>query len=237
MNKQRLDKIISSQFPISRSEARRAIKIGRVSVEGKVIKDFGFLADPDSERIEYEGQAVNYKKHLYIVMNKPKGIISASNDKSQQTVVDLVPEELRRQGMFPVGRLDKDTTGILLITDDGEFGHNLMSPKKHVPKTYEVLLDGKLLPEMCEAFKSGIVLADGTLCAPTEMEILSERKALVTLREGKYHQIKRMFGTLGLGVEELKRISIGGLRLPEDIKEGDCRELSSAENELIFQEF
>ena len=152
-------------------------------------------------------------------------------------MVDLVPEHLRRKGLFPVGRLDKDTTGILLITDDGEFGHHLMSPKKHIPKTYEVLLDGKLLPEMCKSFESGIILADGTRCAPAVLEILSDKKALVTLREGKYHQIKRMFGTLGLPVEELKRISIGGLRLPDDIKEGDCRELSSAENELIFQDF
>ena len=128
MNKQRLDKIISTQFNISRKDARRDIKIGKVTVDGKTVKDFGFQADPEAALIEYMGQALCYKEHLYLVMNKPRGVISASLDKSRETVVDLVPEPLRRQGLFPVGRLDRDTTGLLIITDDGDFAHSLLSP-------------------------------------------------------------------------------------------------------------
>jgi len=237
MNTQRLDKIISSQLLLSRREARRDIKIGKVTVDGVVIKDFGFLADVGKQRIEHNGQALEYKKHIYIVMNKPSGIISASNDKSRQTVVDLVPENLRRGGLFPVGRLDRDTTGILLITDDGEIGHTLMSPKKHIPKVYEVLLDGEVTEEMCRQFESGITLADGTLCAAASLKPIENGKALVRITEGKYHQIKRMFGVVGLGVNGLKRISIGGLSLPPDLKEGDCRELTLGEFDGIFKEF
>lgn len=155
MNRQRLDKIISSQFPVSRKEARRDIKIGKVTVDGITIKDFGYLADVKKEKIEYMGQTFCYKEFLYLVMNKPKGVISASNDKSRETVVDLVPEHLRRNGMFPVGRLDRDTTGLLFITDDGDFGHNLMSPKKHIQKVYEVLLDGVLTEDMTQTFRQG----------------------------------------------------------------------------------
>lgn len=237
MDTQRLDKIISSQLPLSRKEARRAIKIGEVTVDGKVIKDFGYLADPQTQKIEYNGQALEYKKYIYIVMNKPMGIISASNDKSRQTVVDLVPENLRRAGLFPVGRLDRDTTGILLITDDGNFGHTLMSPKKHISKVYEVLLDGNVTEEMCLMFSRGITLADGTLCAPAELKILGECRTLIRIDEGKYHQIKRMFGVVGLGVNGLKRISIGGLRLPADLSEGESRELKQEEFDGIFKEF
>ncbi len=236
MNRQRLDKIISSQFPVSRKEARRDIKIGRVAVDGKVIKDFGYLADIENETVEYMGQAVDFKKYLYLVMNKPKGIISASSDKTRETVVDLVPENLRRTGLFPVGRLDRDTTGILLITDDGEFGHTLMSPKKHIPKLYEVQLDGPVTENMCRMFKEGITLADGTLCAGAELIPMEENKALVKITEGKYHQIKRMFGVVDLGVNDLKRVAIGGLRLPDDLKEGCCRELKREEFDRIFKE-
>ena len=237
MNSQRLDKIISSQLPLSRKEARRDIKIGKVTVDGRVIKDFGYLADPETEKIEHDGQALEYKKYIYIVMNKPQGIISASSDKSRQTVVDLVPQNLRRAGLFPVGRLDRDTTGILLITDDGNFGHTLMSPKKHISKVYEVLLDGEVTGEMIEQFKNGITLADGVKCAPAELKALQDCKALVRIDEGKYHQIKRMFGVVGLGVNGLKRISIGGLALPTDLSEGESRELKQEEFDGIFKEF
>ena len=237
MNTQRLDKIISTQLPLSRREARRDIKIGKVTVDGNVIKDFGYLADAENQKIEYNGQAVEYKKYIYIVMNKPQGIISASNDKSRQTVVDLVPENLRRAGLFPVGRLDRDTTGILLITDDGEFGHTLTSPKKNISKVYEALLDGEVSAEACGLFEKGIILADGTRCAPAALKPLNNCKALVKITEGKYHQIKRMFGVVGLGVNGLKRISIGGLRLPADLKEGECRELTMEEFDGIFKVF
>ncbi|MEE1054767.1 MAG: pseudouridine synthase [Acutalibacteraceae bacterium] len=234
MNKQRLDKIISTQFNISRKDARRDIKIGKVTVDGKTVKDFGFQADPEAALIEYMGQALCYKEHLYLVMNKPRGVISASLDKSRETVVDLVPEPLRRQGLFPVGRLDRDTTGLLIITDDGDFAHSLLSPKKEIFKTYEAELDGKVTEEMCKIFADGITLADGTLCRKAELKPMGECKAEIKICEGRYHQIKRMFGVVNLGVNELKRVAVGGFFLPENLKSGECRELTNSEINAIF---
>lgn len=226
---QRLDKIISSQFNISRSNARRDIRIGLVTVDGATVKDFGFLTDPDTAEITYKGQPLSYKKFIYILMNKPKGVLSASNDKRRETVVDLVPPELSRSGLFPVGRLDRDTTGLLLITDDGDFAHKVISPKSGIPKTYRVTLDGVIPNDAAEKFRAGITLADGEVCKPAELELLSENTALLTITEGKYHQIKRMFGRLNLGVNELERISIGGLVLPENLPCGECREMTKNE--------
>lgn len=233
MKQERFDKIIATQFNISRKDARIAIRRGKATLNGKVLRDFGALVAVDSD-ITFNGQALDYKKYVYILMNKPKGVLSASSDKNKKTVVDLVPEHLRRQGLFPVGRLDKDTTGFLIITDDGEFAHKAISPKYEVYKNYIVTLDGKLTDDMVKAFAEGIVLADGTLCRKAELEILSENVARVKICEGKYHQIKRMFGVVGLGVNELKRVSVGGLSLPENLAEGDCVELSTQEIAAIF---
>lgn len=233
MNTQRLDKIISTQFNVSRREARRDIKIGKVTVGGNVVKDFGFLTSPDSD-INYCGQALEFKEHIYLIMNKPAGIISASTDKSRETVVDLVPDSLKRKGIFPVGRLDRDTTGLLLLTDDGDFAHKVMAPKKQIFKTYEAELDGAVTEEMCEQFKKGIVLADGTECQKAELTPMGERCAIIKICEGKYHQIKRMFGVVGLGVNSLKRTAVGGLELPEDLAEGECRELEEVQIVTIF---
>ena len=233
MKQERFDKIIATQFNISRKDARIAIRRGKATLDGKILRDFGALVDTNSD-ITFNGQALNYKKFIYILMNKPKGVLSASSDKNKQTVVDLVPENLRRQGLFPVGRLDKDTTGFLIITDDGEFAHKAISPKYEVYKNYIVTLDGKLTDEMVKAFAEGIVLADGTVCRKAELQILSDCIARVKICEGKYHQIKRMFGVVGLGVNELKRESVGGLSLPENLREGDCIELSEQEIKEIF---
>ncbi len=233
MAKIRFDKIIANQFNISRKDARIAIKRGKGMVDGKVVRDFGALVDTDSEII-FSGQALEYKKFIYILMNKPKGVLSASNDKSRKTVVDLVPPEFKRQGLFPVGRLDKDTTGLLIITDDGDFAHRAIAPNKNVFKTYEVTLDGKVTEEMVPKFREGIVLADGTLCKSAILKPLGENKAEVMISEGKYHQIKRMFGTVGLGVNELKRRAIGGLELPFSLGEGECILLSEQEIQSIF---
>ncbi len=233
MKQERFDKIISTQFNVSRRDARIAIRRGKATLNGKVLRDFGTLVDVNSE-ITFNGQALNYKQYIYILMNKPKGVLSASSDKKKQTVVDLVPENLRRNGLFPVGRLDKDTTGFLIITDDGEFAHKAISPKYEVYKSYIVTLDGKLTDDMVKAFADGIVLADGTPCRKAELSILSENIARVKICEGKYHQIKRMFGVVGLGVNELKREAVGGLSLPDDLEEGACKELSLEEIQLIF---
>ena len=233
MEKQRFDKIISNQFNISRKDARIAIRRGKGVVDGCVLKDPSQLVDIASE-IVFDGKKLEYKKYVYILMYKPKGVLSASEDKRQKTVVDLVPEEMKRNGLFPVGRLDKDTTGLLIITDDGDFAHRVITPNKDVDKVYIATLDGAVTKEMEEAFLKGVVLADGTVCKSAKLEALADNKAKITISEGKYHQIKRMFGTVGLGVNELERRSIGGLHLPPNMKMGECKMLNDKEISLIF---
>lgn len=231
---QRLDKIISSQLNISRSDARTGIRKGFAAVGGETVRDPSRSFSPTDSDITYKGQAVTFKEYIYIVLNKPKGVLSASTDKNRQTVVDLVPPELSRQNLSPVGRLDKDTTGLLLITDDGQFSHKVISPKSNIKKVYSVILDAPIPKNACEEFEKGVVLTDGTKCLPAKLEIKGKNEALVEIREGKYHQIKRMFGVLGLGVNELKRLSVGGFKLPEDLEEGQCRELTESEIKSIL---
>lgn len=237
VKKQRLDKFISNQLIQSRKAVRTGIQRGKAIVNGMVIRDAGAIIDVDSDTVTYDGNAIGYKEYVYILMNKPKGILSAATDKSRQTVVDLVPENIKRQGLFPVGRLDKDTTGLLLITDDGIFAHNCISPKKAISKSYIAGLDGDVTEEMIARFKEGIVLADGTVCKAAILERMSENTARIIITEGKYHQIKRMFGTVGLGVNTLHRESIGGLTLPEGLNEGECVELTKEqlENAILYK--
>ena len=195
------------------------------------IRDAGMLIDADNDVVTYEGNIVGYKEYVYILMNKPQGVLSAATDKSRQTVVDLVPEYLRRPEIAPVGRLDKDTTGLLLITDDGVFAHNCISPKKEITKSYIATLDGDINDEMISQFKSGVILADGTVCRPATLERIDENIARIIITEGKYHQVKRMFGTVGLGVNSLHRESIGGLFLPDTLKSGECIEMTKEQLE------
>lgn len=225
----RLDKLISSQCGLSRKETHVAIRLGRVTVNGKAAIGFAVNVDPQKDDVRLDGCAVSYKKHVYLMMHKPSGVLSASNDKSRQTVVDLVPRELYRNGLVPVGRLDKDTTGLLLLTDDGDFVHDVISPKKRVPKSYLVELDGTLTEDLPEVFKNGVVLADGTVCRPAKLEILAPTRARLILCEGKYHEVKRMFGTVGLGVVTLHRESLGDLVLPDDLKAGEVVEIGEKE--------
>ena len=205
MKKQRLDKFISNQLIVSRSVVRTGIHRGYATVNDTVIRDIAFQIDTDVDKITYNGQTVGYKEYVYILMNKPKGVLSASTDKSRKTVVDLVPENIKRQDLFPVGRLDKDTTGLLLITDDGVFAHNCISPKKAISKSYIATLDGNINDDMIQSFKDGVILADGTKCKPAVLEYVNENVVRIIITEGKYHQIKRMFGTVGLGVNDLHR--------------------------------
>ncbi len=231
MKKQRLDKFISNQLILSRSVVRTGIQRGKATVNGAVMRDAGMLIDADSDSISYEGNVIGYKEYVYILMNKPKDVLSAATDKSRETVVDLVPEHLKRQGIAPVGRLDKDTTGLLLITDDGIFAHNCISPKKEISKSYIVTLDGDINDEMIFKFKEGVVLVDGTVCRPAALEKIGENKARIIITEGKYHQVKRMFGTVGLGVNELHREAIGGLTLPKALNSGECIEMTKEQLE------
>ena len=237
MKKQRLDKFISNQLILSRSIVRTAIQRGKATVNGAVIRDAGELIDADNDSITYEGNLVGYKEYVYILMNKPQGVLSAATDKSRKTVVDLVPDYLKRQNIAPVGRLDKDTTGLLLITDDGVFAHECISPKKAISKSYIAILDGDINDDMVQKFKEGVVLADGTVCKSATLERLGTNTARIIITEGKYHQIKRMFGTVGLGVNKLHREAIGGLTLPDTLAEGECVEMTkdALETAILFK--
>ncbi|MEE0982349.1 MAG: 16S rRNA pseudouridine(516) synthase, partial [Acutalibacteraceae bacterium] len=178
------------------------------------------------------------EKFVYLMLNKPKGVVSATNDRSQKTVVDLVPDELKKRNLFPAGRLDMTTTGFVLITDDGDFAHRILSPKNHIEKTYEARLAESVTEEQLRMVADGIVLKDGTECLPAKLKILEGGdNPLVEIKicEGKYHQIKRMFAAAGNGVIELKRTKMGNLSLDEDLAEGECRRLNEAEVALIAE--
>lgn len=238
MGKERLDKILASQNLGSRKEVGALIRAGRVSVNETVVKRPEQKADPEADVITVDGQSLNFKKKIYLMMNKPEGVLSAARDPRARTVVDLLPPELRRRGIFPAGRLDKDTRGLLILTDDGAFAHRMLSPKKHVTKWYEAVLEAPVSEEDILRFRRGVVLEDGTLCLPAELSVLREGKspmALVGLREGKFHQVKRMFSSCGNGVLSLRRVRIGGLTLDPELAEGAARELSEAETALVFE--
>ena len=228
----RIDKYLSVALNISRTDAKQLLKKSNITVDGARVIKSDFKLDEGAE-VKKDGITLVYKKYIYIMMNKPAGILSASSDQRVKTVVDILPEHLKRDGLFPVGRLDKDTTGLLIITDDGDFGHRVMSPKSHTEKCYQAELDGELKEEYIDIFRQGVTLASGEKCLSAKLEILGERLAEVTVCEGKYHQIKRMFGTVGLGVNRLHRKRVGGLMLPENLPSGEARELTADEIALI----
>ena len=228
---ERLDKIISSRTGLSRKEAKAAISGGKVFVNGKIVRS-SELKVGENDEIFLGCNKISEKAHLYIVLNKPQGYVSATEDPKQKTVLELVPEDLSHSGLFPAGRLDKDTTGLMIITDDGDFAHRILSPKKHVPKKYAVEIDLPVTAAMEKGFAEGIELSDG-ICKTAKLEITGEYSCEVTLSEGRYHQIKRMFGCFGAKVTKLHRLSMGGFSLPEDLAEGKCREITEEELALI----
>lgn len=231
---ERIDKIIASQGKYSRSQVKKLIRQNKVEVDGEIIKSSAIKVDPDKSRITLEGLDIIYREFIYLILNKPKGYVSARVDKDHQTVLDLVPKELTGRKLFPAGRLDIDTRGLMIITDDGLFAHNILSPKKDIKKTYQVELDIPVTEEMVQGFASGVELNDG-ICKEALLEIRSKNTARVTLKEGRYHQVKRMFGCFGAKVIELQRVAMGNLTLPEDLPEGLSRELSDQELELLQQ--
>ena len=229
----RLDKILSTQLNISRTDAKQMIKKGRVSVNGIPAKS-GDVKVADADIVAVDGNKISYSRFVYIMMNKPKGVISASDGKGEKTVVDLVPSDMQRRGLFPAGRLDKDTTGFVLLTDDGEFAHSILAPSRHIDKTYVVTLDNPVTPEAVADFRSGMEL-NGERLLQADAEIISEDATVcrVVLRQGLYHQIKRMFKKHGLTVLELKRVKMGNLPLDDSLLPGECRYLSQKELDLI----
>lgn len=238
MSKQRLDKILASQNIGSRKEVGKLIKSGIVRVNLNVIKSQDYKIDPTIDEIFVEGKKIEFKRHIYIMMNKPQGVISASNDKSVKTVIDLLHDKLKRKGLFPAGRLDKDTTGLLIITDDGDFAHRMLSPKKSIYKIYEARLDSKIGDKEIKAFKDGVILNNDIVCLPAGLKILEDSDnpvVEVKICEGKFHQVKRMFKSVGANVISLKRKQIGGLVLDPNLKPGNSRELLKDEIDIIFE--
>ena len=232
MKKERIDKLIASQCLLSRNEVKALIKRGEVTLNGTVVKDASVKADYD-DTIIVSGEKLTQSKYTYIMLNKPKGVVSASEDKRDKTVVDILPDKLKRKNLFPAGRLDKDTTGFSLITDDGDFAHRILSPGRHVKKTYVATLSSPIKYEDAKkAFSDGVILADGTVLLSAELEEISPDNPpvyKVIIKEGKYHQIKRMFASLGSSVIELKRIAIGGLPLDLNLGDGEARLITDEE--------
>jgi 16S rRNA pseudouridine516 synthase len=225
---ERIDKIIASQTEFSRSEVKKLILQRKVTVDGNVISKSDVKVDEENSVIEVDGKKLNVRKYIYIMLNKPKGYVSATEDKNDPTVLDLLPDKYLGKGLFPAGRLDKNTTGLMIITNDGVLAHNILAPKKHIKKLYDVTLDIPTTDEMVKSFERGIELNDGQ-CKSAIMQITGEYTAIVTITEGRYHQIKRMFGCCGAKVIELRRLKMGNLELPEDLKEGESRELTDSE--------
>lgn len=235
----RLDKFLGEMGFGTRSQIKEVVRKGRVQVNGQVVKTPELKVNPESDQVSMDGALVGYARMEYYMLNKPQGVVSATADNRYQTVVELIGDALRGD-IFPVGRLDVDTEGLLLITNDGELAHNLLSPRKHVDKVYLARLSGRLPGDAGERFEQGVVLEDGTRTLPAKLECpdgaLDEdglRTVYLTIREGKFHQVKRMFEVLGCHVEYLKRISMGPLVLDDGLRPGEYRPLSEAEIENL----
>ena len=235
----RLDKFLSECGICSRSESKVFIKKGMITVNGKKAAKGEEKIDPDNDEIMFKGQKIIYAEFEYYMLNKPAGVVSATEDKNDKTVIDLVPKP-HAKDIFPVGRLDKDTEGLLIITNDGETAHRLLSPKKHVDKTYFVRTSGgKIGTEEVEKLENGVDIGEEKLTLPAEIEILKNgeiSESLLTIREGKFHQVKRMFKAVGREVIYLKRISMGKLKLDESLEKGGCRRLTEDEINMITGE-
>ena len=226
----RLDKYLAETAQCTRSEAKALLRKGKVAVNGVLCKK-GDTQIREGDGVTVEGRELAYRQFVYLMLNKPEGVVSASTDKRDTTVVDLVRDAYPRRELFPAGRLDKTSTGFVLLTDDGGFAHDILAPKRHVSKTYTVTLDTPLTDAMKQGFAKGVTLADGTALSPAEAEALSAdgRVVRVLLKQGVYHQIKRMFGVYGAGVNALHRDAIGGLALDESLAPGQWRELTAEE--------
>ena len=226
---ERLDKIIANRGLASRREVKDLVRQGRVLVDGVPASAPDVKVSAEAAAITVDGVLVSGERYTYLLLHKPAGVLTATEDKRQPTVLDLIPEELRRRDLAPVGRLDKDTEGLLLLTDDGELTHRLLSPRYHVDKVYYAQVDG--IPDSSDAaaFAEGLLLGDGLQCLPARLEPLGGDTCLVTLREGKFHQVKRMLASRGKPVRYLKRLSMGPLCLEDTLAPGQCRKLRPEE--------
>lgn len=237
MGQMRLDRLLSELGVASRSELRSIIRAGRVRIDGTVVTAPDRRVDAQVNTISLDGEVLRWQRFRYFMMDKPEGVLSVTEDRRQETVLDLLPPELRRLELFPVGRLDKDTSGLLLLTNDGDFAHRVISPKSGVEKRYRAEVEG--IPDEADvrAFAEGIVLADGTHCLPARLEITGEGVCYVTVMEGKYHQVKRMLAACGKPVKHLRRLSVGSLELGESLEPGGIRELGQEDLCKVLKDF
>ena len=234
--KMRVDKLLSNVGVASRAELKKYCKQGLISVNGKVINNPGVQVDSESDDIRFNGEKIVYREFVYIMLNKPDGYISATFDKYDPIVLDLIDQSYLVFEPFPVGRLDKDTEGLLVLTNDGQLAHRVLSPKKHVPKTYYAKIQGKVTEEDILAFEKGVILDDGYETMPSQLKVLKSddmSEIELTIHEGKFHQVKRMFESVGKKVVYLKRLSMGKLKLDESLGLGEYRELTEEEVKLI----
>lgn len=230
----RLDKFLSATANLSRTEAKKAIRAKSVSINGTVAKSAEIQIDPNADSIIYMGQNLVYREFTYIMMNKPCGVVSATDDGRDKTVIDLLPTDIKADNLFPCGRLDKDTLGLMLITDNGALAHELLSPRSHVKKSYKFKAAEPISKESISQFEKGITLADGYVTKPAQIELFdSADEGIITLDEGKYHQIKRMLGALNNKIIYLERITFGPLSLDETLDRGQWRFLTEEEIALL----
>ncbi|OIU70905.1 pseudouridine synthase [Rossellomorea aquimaris] len=232
----RIDKLLANMGYGSRKEVKKLLKDGGLQVNGEVIKDGKVHVDTEKDTVMLYGDKVEYREFIYLMMNKPPGLISATEDANEETVIDILQMDDQIFNPFPVGRLDKDTEGLLLITNDGQLSHQLLSPKRHVPKTYFAVIEGEVTERDVEAFKEGVTLEDGYYTKPGDLVILKSGLTSdieLTITEGKFHQVKRMFESVGKRVVYLKRLSMGPLGLDEDLELGEYRELTDEEVEML----
>ena len=234
---ERLDKILANLGYGTRKELKKIVRNGIVEVNGVVAKDSGMQVDPEKDKIVINGEEIYYREFIYLMMNKPDGVISATYDNRDETVIDLLEVEHQVFEPFPVGRLDKDTVGLLLLTNDGELNHRLIAPKWKVDKVYFAKIDKEVTESDIKAFEKGITLDDGYVCKEAKLEIQSASEegsdVLVTIQEGKFHQVKRVFEAVGKKVVYLKRIEFGTLKLDEELEEGEYRELTEEEIAIL----
>lgn len=232
---ERLDKLLAGTGKWSRREVKALVRQGLVRVDGRLAASAEDKLDPAAAIITVAGETISLCRFTYVMLHKPAGVLTATEDRKQPTVLDLLPPELRRIGLAPVGRLDKDTEGLLLLTNDGELAHRLLSPKYHVDKRYFARVDGELSAADAEAFARGMTLGDGLECLPAGLEVLPDRVCIVTLREGKFHQVKRMLAARGAPVLYLKRLSMGPLTLDDSLAAGAYRLLRAEEILALYR--
>lgn len=230
----RLDRLACEALLLTRSQSRKLIAGGKAAVNGKIVRDPAARVDPQRDTVTVEGKACRARAPLYLMLHKPAGVVCATKDPKEATVLSLLPDQWRRPGLAPAGRLDKDTTGFVLLTDDGAFAHKVISPRKSVWKTYLAELDGPVTEAVAQAFRRGVALNDGP-CLPAEIRAVegAEQTAEVRIREGRYHQIKRMFAACGLHVISLKRTAVGGVQLDPALASGQARPLTEEEKNRI----